>query len=91
MPFNKNDKANREDRADFKKKPIRRRKKVCIFCADKNSTVDYKDVKKLSKFISERGKLLPRRMTGACALHNRQITKMVKRARHIALLPYQVD
>ena len=72
MPFNKNDKANREDRADFKKKPIRRRKKICIFCADKNYTwVDYKDTNKLRKFISERGKILPRRISGNCAKHPR--------------------
>ena len=89
MPFNKNDKGNREDRADFKKKPIRRRKKICIFCADKNYTwVDYKDVKKLSKFVSERGKILPRRISGNCAKHQRALQVAVKRARHMALISY---
>ncbi len=68
-----------------------RRKKVCQFCADKTETIDYKDVEKLRKFITERGKILPRRVTGACAIHQRDITTAVKRARIVALLPYVAD
>lgn len=62
--------------------------KVCAFCVDKVEDIDYKDVSKLRKYISERAKILPRRITGNCAKHQRQITVAVKRARHIALLPY---
>ena len=68
-----------------------RRKKVCQFCADKTETIDYKDTEKLRKFITERGKILPRRVTGTCAIHQRDITTAVKRARIVALLPYVAD
>ena len=66
----------------------RRKKRVCAFCFDKVDIVDYKDFGKLRKFISERGKILPRRMTGTCARHQRPLTVAIKRARHIAVLPY---
>ena len=69
----------------------RRRKKVCIFCADKVDFIDYKDSNKLRKFISERGKILPRRMTGTCAKHQREVQVAIKRARNVALLPYIAD
>ena len=69
----------------------RRRKKVCIFCADKISYVDYKDSAKLRKFISERGKILPRRISGTCAKHQRELNTAIKRARQVALLPYVTD
>ena len=65
-----------------------RRRKVCKFCADKIDYVDYKDVKLISQFVPERGKILPRRMFGTCAEHQRKLTEAVNRARHIALLPY---
>ena len=68
-----------------------KRKKVCIFCADKVSYIDYKDSNKLRKFISERGKILPRRMTGTCAKHQREVNTAIKRARNVALLPYIAD
>ena len=68
-----------------------RRIKVCQFCADKSQLIDYKDVEKLKKFVSERGKILPRRVTGTCALHQRDVTKAIKRARIVALLPYVAD
>ncbi len=68
-----------------------RRKKFCQFCADKAEGIDYKDVEKLRKFITERGKILPRRVTGTCAIHQRDITTAVKRARIVALLPYVAD
>lgn len=64
------------------------RKKVCVFCADKIRHPDYKDVKRLQRFVSERGKILPRRRTGTCAKHQRGLTVAVKRARHMALLPF---
>ena len=67
------------------------RRKVCQFCVDKATFVDYKDVAKLKKFTSERGKILPRRATGACAMHQRQLTEAIKRARQVALMPYVVD
>ena len=69
----------------------RRRRKVCAFCVDKVEHVDYKDAAKLRKYMSERGKILPRRMTGTCAHHQRQRTEAIKRARHIALLPYTAE
>ena len=65
-----------------------RRKKVCIFCQDKVEYIDYKDAAKLRKFISERGKILPRRISGTCAKHQRDLQNAIKRARHMALLPY---
>ena len=80
------------DREARPARPMRgKRRKVCQFCADKVEHIDYKDAAKLRKFISERGKILPRRMTGTCAMHQRQVTEAVKRARHIALLPYTAD
>jgi len=69
----------------------RKRRKVCQFCVDKATFVDYKDITKLKKFTSERGKILPRRATGACAMHQRQLTEAIKRARQVALMPYVVD
>ena len=88
MAFNKTDK----DGAPMKRRPnIRRRKKVCIFCGEKAQPIDYKDVATLKKYVSERGKILPRRITGTCAKHQRALTTAIKRARHIALMPYSVD
>ncbi|OWZ83492.1 30S ribosomal protein S18 [Natranaerobius trueperi] len=69
----------------------KRRNKVCNFCADKISEIDYKQVDKLKKYVTERGKILPRRINGNCAKHQRQLTGAIKRARHIALLPYTVE
>ena len=69
----------------------RPRKKVCSFCMEKIDEIDYKDVDKLKKYVSDKGKILPRRATGACAKHQREITLAVKRARHIAILPYTQD
>ena len=68
-----------------------RRKKVCQFCADKTETIDYKDVEKLKKYVTERGKILPKRITGTCAIHQREVTREIKRARIVALLPYTAD
>ncbi len=69
----------------------RRHRKVCAFCVDKIDQIDYKDTARLRKCISERAKILPRRITGTCAKHQRQLTVAVKRARHVALLPYVSD
>ncbi len=69
----------------------RRKKRVCTFCADKRSVIDYKELNKLSKYVSERGKILPRRVTGNCAKHQRALTVAIKRARFIALMPYMID
>jgi len=66
----------------------RKRRKVCQFCADKCGHIDYKDTARLRRFMSERSKILPRRMTGTCAAHQRQLTEAIKRARQIALLPF---
>ena len=75
-------------------RPYRSRKakrKVCQFCVDKVTEIDYKDVAKLRRFISERAKILPRRVTGTCARHQRELTVAIKRARHLALLPFSSD
>ena len=69
----------------------RKRRKVCKFCVDKVEHIDYKDASKLKYYLSERSKILPRRMTGTCAMHQRQLTDAIKRARHVALLPYVTD
>lgn len=69
----------------------RRKKKVCIFCQDKVEHIDYKDTARLRKLVTERGKILPRRISGTCAKHQRQLTVAIKRARYMALLPYIAD
>ncbi|HHV28814.1 30S ribosomal protein S18 [Acetivibrio mesophilus] len=94
MAAPKKDKNNKDfDRADAKgpMKIRRTKKKICAFCVDKVTDIDYKDIAKLKKYISERGKILPRRISGNCAKHQREMTIAVKRARHIALLPYTSD
>ena len=79
MAFDKNNPKNRK------------RRKVCQFCVDKATFIDYKDTAKLRRFVSERSKILPRRTTGTCAMHQRQLTEAIKRARHVALLPYTAE
>ena len=69
----------------------RKRKKVCSFCVDKVTHIDFKDTAKLRRYLSERGKILPRRVSGACAKHQREVNTAIKRARQIALLPYVAD
>lgn len=68
-----------------------RRKKVCNFCVDNVEHIDYKELNKLKKYVTERGKILPRRVTGTCASHQRQVTRAIKRARTVALLPYTAE
>ena len=67
------------------------RKKVCSFCVEKAECIDYKDVNKLNKYTSDRAKILPRRVTGTCAKHQRELTTAIKRARHVALMAYTSD
>ena len=87
MPVNKTEKGE----GSMKRRPMRRRKKVCVFCGSKNAEIDYKDVNMLKRYVSERGKILPRRITGNCAKHQKALTVAVKRARHVALMPYSLD
>ena len=68
-----------------------RKKKVCQYCADKIDIIDYKEAEKLKRFITDRGKILPKRITGTCATHQRELTKAIKRARMVALLPFTQD
>lgn len=67
------------------------RKRVCAFCADKSANIDYKDVNKLKKYVTDRGKILPRRISGNCSKHQRELTTAIKRSRQIALLPYSAE
>ena len=85
--------ADRPERPERPERPRGRkgRRKVCSFCVDKIDTIDYKDVARLRRFISERAKILPRRVTGTCARHQRELTVAIKRARQIALMPFVSD
>ena len=89
MPANEVKKSGNE--TSMKRRPMRRRKKVCVFCGDKNGVIDYKDTNKLKRYVSERGKILPKRITGTCAVHQREVTRAIKRARIVALLPYTAE
>ncbi|MBW8383397.1 MAG: 30S ribosomal protein S18 [Youngiibacter sp.] len=85
---------SRENSRDFKKsnpRVRRAKRKVCSFCVDKVDSIDYKDVAKLRKYVTERGKILPRRISGTCAKHQRALTESIKRARNIALLPFTTE
>ena len=81
-----NNRNNNDDDAMPRQRRIK--KKVCAFCADKNLVIDYKDSEKLRKYVSEKGKILPRRVTGACAKHQRYIANEVKKARFMAIIPF---
>ena len=80
-----------ENRAPRAGGPNRKRRKVCQFCVEKCESIDYKDAAKLKRYLSERSKILPRRTTGTCATHQRQLTTAIKRARQIALLPFVTE
>ena len=82
---------DRGDRAARRPRGRRPRRKVCQFCVDKVEHIDYKEVMRLRRYINERGKIMPRRMSGTCAKHQRQLSIAIKRARAIALLPYTAD
>ena len=90
-PAGRSGPGGRDAKGGPRKKFFVRRRKVCKFCAEKLEYVDWKDVKLLQGFIPERGKILPRRMFGTCAQHQRKLTEAINRARHIALLPYAAD
>jgi len=79
------------DKKDDKKRTLFRRRKVCKFCADKIDDINYKDVKLLGPFVPERGKILPRRISGTCATHQRKLQVAIKRARQLALIPYVTE
>lgn len=81
---------NRQDK-DNKRSGRKGRRKVCGFCVDRADNIDYKDISKLRRYVSERAKILPRRVTGTCAHHQRSLTTAIKRARHLALLPFSSD
>ena len=83
--------APRAERRPAPRANNRRRRKVCLFCEDKIDDIDYKDTVRLKKYVSERGKILPRRISGACAKHQRQLTSAIKIARVVALMPYVAD
>lgn len=89
-PRNKNTRDSSE-RNDKGGRGRRMKRKICTFCVDKATSIDYKELPKIKKFISERGKILPRRVSGNCAKHQRQLTIAIKRARHVALLPYTTE
>jgi small subunit ribosomal protein S18 len=99
MPGGKRDRNNNNSSRDsYDKgegkggmKMRRAKRKICAFCVDKVTDIDYKEIAKIRKFVSERGKILPRRISGNCAKHQRQLTIAIKRARHIALLPYTAE
>lgn len=91
MAFDRDRSDSRDGGRERRPRGRRPRRKVCQFCVDKLEHIDYKDISRLRRSLSERGKILPRRMTGACAKHQRQLSGAVKRARVIALLPYTVD
>ena len=84
----RNNRNNNNYDDDFNPKFRKQRKKVCVLCSDKNFELDYKNADQLRKFVNEKGKILPRRVTGACSKHQRHIAQQVKRARMIALLPF---
>ena len=87
MAYNK---AERSDAPAKRRGGVRRRKKVCVY-RGKDNVIDYKDTNKLKRYVSERGKILPRRITGNCAKHQRALTVAIKRARHLALMPYVAE
>ena len=82
---------DKDKRPGGKMRRMRPKRKICAFCADKSKDIDYKDVLKLKRFLTERGKIQPRRTSGVCAKHQRQLAMAIKRARHVALLPYTQD
>jgi small subunit ribosomal protein S18 len=83
--------ASTRKKAAVRKRKRVLRKKICRFCADKILLIDYKDVRRLRNLITERGKIIPRRISGNCARHQRQMTVAIKRARHLALMPFTVE
>ncbi|MFD2169624.1 30S ribosomal protein S18 [Tumebacillus lipolyticus] len=91
MSEQREQREHREQRGGFNKKRRGKRRKVCNFCVDKVKVVDYKDVNRLGRYVSERGKILPRRITGNCAAHQRAVTVAIKNSRIVALMPYTAE
>ena len=92
MPTEKKQKVyDKDDKKDKKANFKPRKKRTCQFCAKTSQSISYKDEKTLRKFISERGKILPRRVTGTCAKHQREIVNAINRARHVGILPYVIE
>ena len=92
MAYDRDDRNSRDSKSPRGGGGNRKRKKVCAFCAERtHNGIDYKDTGKLRRFLSERSKILPRRATGTCAMHQRELTDAIKRSRQIALLPYVTD
>ena len=87
----RNNRNNKNYDEDYNPRFKKQRKKVCVMCSDKNFELDYKNADQLKKFVNDKGKILPRRATGACSIHQRDITIAVKRARQIAVLPYTAE
>jgi len=87
----RNDRNDRSERSDRRPNQRRGRRKVCAFCIDRAEFIDYKDIAKLRKFMTERAKIMPRRMTGTCSKHQRELTVAIKKARHVALLPFVTE
>jgi ribosomal protein S18 len=81
----------KRERSERPQRGRKGRKKVCSFCVDKIQQIDYKDLPRLKRYLSERAKIIPRRVTGTCARHQRQLTLAIKRSRHVALLPFTTD
>ena len=91
MAFQRRSHRSADAKASGPKRFVVRRKRFCKFCADKIDYIDYKDQRLLGPFLPERGKILPRRISGVCATHQRKLAEAIKRARHLALLPYTAD
>ena len=91
MAFDRDRNEGREGREGGKFRGRKGKKKVCSFCVDKFGAIDYKDVPRLRRYLSDRGKIVPRRVTGTCARHQRLLTVAIKRERHLAFLPYVND
>lgn len=81
----------RSQRKKYARKPVRKRRPSCPFCADESKTITYKDVESLRFFLTERGKIKPRRRAGTCAKHQRVVAREIKRARHLALIPFSPE
>ncbi|MPM49032.1 30S ribosomal protein S18 [bioreactor metagenome] len=90
-PYNRNRNRDNDDKNERRSKARRPRRRVCSFCVDKVEQIDYKEVDRLRRFLTERGKILPRRVSGCCAKHQRKLTQAIKRARIVALLPFTTE
>lgn len=85
------DRGDRSERSERPRGGRKGRRKVCSFCVDKIDQIDYKDISRIGRYLSDRAKIIPRRVTGTCAHHQRTLTVAIKRARHVALLPFSAD